>query len=90
MTEPPSHCGRINFLLDAIGATPEDLMGYPEYTLLSLSDVIGPRYYFLARHPGWLDAFSDPLSGSLLLRRVLQPPLDTFLDDVAQVRPQQP
>lgn len=76
---------RVNFLTDAIGATAEDLLTYPEYALLSLSDVIGPRYYFLARHPGWLVAFSDPISGSLQLRRVMQPALDAFLDDVAQV-----
>ena len=76
---------RVNFLLDAIGATAEDLLAYPEFALLSLSDVIGPRYYFLARHPGWLDAFSEPSTGSLQLRRVMQPTLHVFLDDVAQV-----
>lgn len=86
----PSGCWcinfRVNFLTDAIGATAEDLLAYPEYALLSLPDLIGPRFYLLARHPGWLDAFSEPTTGSLALRRVLQPPLDAFLDDVAQVR----
>lgn len=77
---------RVNFLTDAVGGTAEDLLTYPEYALLSLSDVIGPRYYFIARHPGWLDVLSDPVTGSLQLRRVMQPPLDTLLPDVAQVR----
>jgi hypothetical protein len=75
----------VNFLTDAIGGTAEDLLTYPEYALLSLSDVTGPRYYFIARHPGLLDALSDPVTGSLQLRRVMQPPLDAFMQDVAQV-----
>jgi hypothetical protein len=73
-------------LTDAIGGTPDDLLTYPGYALLSLSDVIGPRYYFLARHPGWLDAFSEPGTGALQLARVMGPDLAVFLDDVAQVR----
>jgi hypothetical protein len=68
-----------------MGGPAEELLSYPGYLLLSLSDVVGPRYYYLARHPGWLDSFSDAVSGSLDLRRVLQPSLDDFLQDVAQV-----
>jgi hypothetical protein len=75
----------VNFLTDAIGGTAEDLLSYPGYVLLSLSDVVGPRYYYLARHPGWLDSFSDAATGSLDLRRVMQPSLEAFLQDVAQV-----
>lgn len=76
---------RVNFLTDAIGGTPDDLLTYPGYALLSLPDVIGPRYYFLARHPGWLDAFSQPATGCLQLARVMGPDTPAFLDDVAQV-----
>lgn len=76
---------RVNFLTDAIGGTPDDLLTYPGYALLSLSDVIGPRYYFLARQPGWLDAFSEPDTGALQLARVMGPDLPVFLDDVAKV-----
>lgn len=82
---PPPSPRRVNFLLDAIGGTAEDLLAFPGYALLSLPDVVGPRYYFLARHPGWLDAFSDPSTGSLQLQRVMQPALEDFLADVARV-----
>lgn len=53
--------------------------------LLSLSDTIGPRYYYLAKQ-GLVDAFSDASTGSMQLQRVLQPDQRSFLADVAQVR----
>jgi len=75
---------RVNFLVDAIGCNVEDVMQYPQYLLLSLADTIGPRYYFLARSAR-LEDFSDPSTGVLQLHRVLQPPLDAFLADIAEV-----
>uniref|UniRef100_A0A383WAT8 Uncharacterized protein n=1 Tax=Tetradesmus obliquus TaxID=3088 RepID=A0A383WAT8_TETOB len=85
LAEPrESIVARINFLVDVIGGDVSDLMAYPQYAMLSLADTIGPRYYFLARQ-GWLDACSEPSSGSLQLARVMQPELKAFLADVAQV-----
>lgn len=72
-------------MLDAIGGTADDLLAYPQYALLPLDTVIGPRYYFLARNLGWCEAFSDPVTGSLDIRRVMEPQLAEFLADVAQV-----
>jgi hypothetical protein len=78
-------CCRINFLIDVVGGDVNDLMAFPQYAMLPLAEVIGPRYYFLARQ-GWLDDFSEPSSGMLQLARVMQPELKAFLADVAQVR----
>lgn len=76
---------RANFLVDAVGvgSPAEALADFPGILLLSLEDTLGPRFYFLARHPGWLDAFSDGGGGGLALRRVFEPPLPQFLADAA-------
>lgn len=77
-------CRRINFLVDVIGSNVDDLLQYPQYCLLSLADTIGPRYYVLARQ-SWLEQYSDPITGTLQLQRVMAPELKSFLGDVAQV-----
>ncbi|KAF8073027.1 morn3 [Scenedesmus sp. PABB004] len=74
---------KLNFLSDVIGGEAADLLAWPEYLSLSLRGHIGPRFYFLARG-GHLDAFTDPGSGVLQLRRALAPSLDALLDDVAR------
>lgn len=81
---PAARLARVNFL-QAVGCSMGALLQYPRALLVPLAGVTGPRVYYLAR-TGRLAAFTDDgMDGGLQLRRLLEPDLDGFLADVAQV-----